>query len=243
MKLTLFPIMPLYSTSTDDIPDSHISYTDAIDYWSSVPATVDGVLGGFGNTSVPKADVIGSSTFLRRLRPRMKVSEGHIKYGVDIGAGIGRVTRDMLHNHCDKVDLVEPVKSFVTQMETELEPLIKQNKIGEIYQIGAQEFIPEEGKYWLIWCQWCLGHLPDNELLLFFKRCIKSLQPNGTIIVKENNSFINDEFDETDSSVTRSDENFKRLFEKSGLKIIAIDKQKGMPKEIYPVRMYALKPI
>lgn len=221
-----------------------IDYGDAIDYWTSIPATVDGVLGGYGEgTVVPAMDVLGSNHFLRKLKSRMIVEPGHQKYGVDIGAGIGRVTKDMLSKHCDKVDLVEPVTPFVEQMNTNLDELKQQGKIGKIYAIGMQDWTPEEGKYWLVWCQWCLGHLPDEELIKFLKRCTRGLAPNGTIIVKENNTPTNeDDFDAEDSSVTRCDAKFKEIFDKCGLKLIATDRQKGLPQELYPVRMYALKP-
>lgn len=225
-------------------PDSHINYDDAIEYWTQTPATVNGVLGGYGEqTVVPTMDVVGSNHFLRKLKSRMVVEPGYRKVGVDIGAGIGRVTRDFLSKRCEVVDLLEPVKPFVDQMQTELSELIKENKIGQIYNVGMQEWTPETDKYWIIWCQWCVGHLPDNELISFFQRCVKGLQPNGTIIVKENNTPTNnDDFDPEDSSVTRSDRKLKQIFEESGLKLIATDRQKGLPQELYPVRMYALKP-
>lgn len=226
-----------------DKPDAQIDYDDAIGYWTGVPPTVDGVLGGYGeDTVVPTMDVLGSNHFLRKLKSRMIVEPGHKKYGADIGAGIGRVTKNMLVKHCDVVDLLEPVKPFVEQMKSELKDLEQEGKIGEIYDIGMQDWAPEENKYWLIWCQWCVGHLPDEELVKFFLRCKQGLQPNGTIIVKENNSPMDkDDFDPEDSSVTRSDKKFKDLFEQSGLKLIATDRQKGLPEELYPVRMYALK--
>lgn len=232
------------ASTTEERPDLHINYTDAITYWTNTPATVDGVLGGYGEeTIVPTMDVLGSSHFMRKLKSRMVVAPDHRRYAADIGAGIGRVTKTMLSKHCDIVDLVEPVQPFCEQMENELKELKQEGKIGEIFQIGMQDWVPEKGKYWLIWCQWCVGHLPDDQLVEFFKRCIEGLQPNGTIIVKENNTPTNeDDFDSTDSSVTRADTKFKELFEKSGLKLIATDRQKGLPKELYPVRMYALKP-
>ncbi|CAR30493.1 N-terminal protein methyltransferase [Lachancea thermotolerans CBS 6340] len=225
-------------------PDSNINYGDAIDYWTAVPATVDGVLGGYGEgTTVPVMDVLGSNHFLRKLKSRMIPAENCRKIGCDIGAGIGRVTRDMLHKHCDVVDLVEPVVPFVKQMDVELASLKEAGRIGHIFDIGMQEWTPETGRYWLIWCQWCVGHLPDEELVAFFLRCKKGLQPNGTIVVKENNTqALEDDFDEDDSSVTRSDDKFKELFQRAGLKLIATERQKGLPKELYPVRMYALKP-
>ena len=201
-------------------PDSQIDYEDAIDYWTGIPATVDGVLGGYGEgTVVPAMDVLGSNHFLRKLKSRMIPEANCKKIGADIGAGIGRVTKNMLSKHCDVVDLLEPVKPFVEQMNIELHELKEEGKIGKIYDMGMQDWQPEEGKYWLIWCQWCVGHLPDDELV------------TG-----------NDDFDPEDSSVTRSDTKFKEIFERCGLKLIATDRQKGLPRELYPVRMYALKP-
>lgn len=230
-----------HTEHTEQRADANIDYNDAIDYWTSIPATVDGVLGGYGEqTSVPKADAVGSSTLLRKLKPRMAPEEGQIRYSIDMGAGIGRVTRDVLHKFSDKVDLVEPVKPFVEQMRLELKPI--EDKIGTIYEVGMQDFTPEEAKYWLIWCQWCVGHLPDTEFVEFLIRCKNGLQPNGTIVVKENNAPDADVFDETDSSVTRSNASFQRLFKEAGLKLIATELQKGLPRELFKVRMYALKP-
>ena len=75
----------------------------------------------------------------------------------------------------------------------------------------------EEG-FDVIWCQWCLGHLSDTELVTFFKACKGALRPQideedvrtrSLIIVKENVCFDKEDgspktdFDERDSSVTR----------------------------------------
>ncbi len=38
----------------------------------------------------------------------------------------------------------------------------------------------------MIWVQWVLGHLPDDDFVAFFKRCKLGLAPNGFICVKEN---------------------------------------------------------
>ncbi|OWB56287.1 hypothetical protein B5S28_g2184 [[Candida] boidinii] len=230
--------------SATDI-DSQINYNDAIQYWSGVEATVDGVLGGFGeSTSVPKADIVGSNTFLRKLKPRFSNEPDKIKYGIDFGAGIGRVTRDFLHKVCDKVDLLEPVPSFVQQMKVELKPLMEQGKIGEIYDISMQDWEPsEEGKYYLIWCQWCVGHVPDDVFITLLNNCKKGLQKDGLLVIKENNTNSDEDvFDEVDSSKTRSDKNFRRLFKLAGWDLIATDLQKGVPRELFPIRMYALKP-
>jgi protein N-terminal methyltransferase len=45
---------------------------------------------------------------------------------------------------------------------------------------------PTPGRYDVIWVQWVLGHLPDDDFVAFFKRCKLGLAPNGFICVKEN---------------------------------------------------------
>lgn len=221
-------------------PDSYINYDDAIEYWSGVPATVNGVLGGFGETSLPATDVKGSRAFLRKLN--LKFKEGHVFYGLDIGAGIGRVTRDFLSHVCDKIDLVEPVEQFVDEAHKSLAALKQEGKVVTIFQTGMQDFIPEKGKYTVIWCQWCLGQVGDETLLTFLEHCKEGLEENGVIVVKENNTMFEDDFDATDSSVTRTDDKFRTLFKEAGLTLITTQLQHGLPKNLYPVRMYALKP-
>lgn len=241
------PAKTIDASSAEGVPDSHINYNDAIDYWTSVPASVDGVLGGFGEqTAVPKADIVGSLTFLRKLQSRMVCPPDHEKLTIDMGAGIGRITRDLLWKVSDRCDLLEPVQPFVAQMHHELVGVAAKNRLGDIYDIGMQQWtcLPEKlGRYWLVWCQWCVGQLPDDELVEFWSRCRGALIGNGvgTMIVKENIAPVDDIFDETDSSVTRTDAKFRQLFVAAGFKLIASDVQKGMPKELYPVRMYCLK--
>jgi protein N-terminal methyltransferase len=64
----------------------------------------------------------------------------------------------------------------------------------------------------IIWCQWCLGHLSDEDLVAFFIRCRTALKQHrrSMIVVKEN--LCQDlpgpkpltVFDDQDSSLTRS---------------------------------------
>ena len=43
-------------------------------------------------------------------------------------------------------------------------------KIGHLICSGLQDFTPSDGAYDVIWCQWVLGHLTDEDLVAFFKR-------------------------------------------------------------------------
>jgi protein N-terminal methyltransferase len=64
--------------------DSHINYQDARDYWQSIDADVNGMLGGFPYIS--KVDLQGSKSFLVKIGIEGKGKE---KVGrvVDCGAG------------------------------------------------------------------------------------------------------------------------------------------------------------
>nr|XP_010906051.1 alpha N-terminal protein methyltransferase 1 isoform X1 [Elaeis guineensis] len=103
-----------------------------------------------------------------------------------------------------------------------------------------EEFTPEVGRYDVIWIQWCIGQLPDDDFISFFKRAKAGLKPNGLFVVKENiasNGFV---LDKEDHSITRSDLYFKQLFNQCGLYIYSTKDQKGFPEEIFAVKMYAL---
>lgn len=71
-----------------------------------------------------------------------------------------------------------------------------------------------------------------------------SIEEKGWIMVKENLSKEKDGdiFDEQDSSVTRTDRNFRRIFAEAGLTVIKSARQEGFPSELYVVMMYALRP-
>lgn len=45
------------------------------------------------------------------------------------------------------------------------------------------------------------------------------------------------------NSWNRLDGKFREIFQKAGLHFKRTELQKGFPKELYPVRMYALQPI
>lgn len=82
---------------------------------------------------------------------------------------------------------------------------------------GAED-AEEEAGFDVIWCQWCLGHLSDDDLVSFFQRAKRALRRprsdapgsfDGIIIVKENlcsepeAGVARTVFDEQDSSLTR----------------------------------------
>lgn len=211
-------------------------YGNAAEYWSSVPATVDGVLGGFGFIS--RTDIQGSLSFLKQLL-KLQNPPGHER-ALDCGAGIGRITKHLLLRFFDKVDLVEQNASFLEEAKNFIG---KCHKVGNLYCAGLQDFSPEPKTYDVIWCQWVLGHLTDEDFVGFLKSCKRGLKPNGIIVVKENlTSSDKVEVDKEDSSITRPISLLQTLLKQAGLHCIKQEKQNNFPRGLYTVKMFALIP-
>ncbi|KAL6282793.1 hypothetical protein ACE6H2_013722 [Prunus campanulata] len=92
----------------------------------------------------------------------------------ECGSGIGRVTKNLLVRYFNEVDLLEPVSHF---LETARESLAPENhmasdmhKATNFLCVPLQEFTPEAGRYDMIWVQWCIGHLTDDDFVSFYKR-------------------------------------------------------------------------
>lgn len=227
--------------------DAAIDHKAAIEYWSSISVNDNGVLGGFPQVS--RVDLQGSANFLAKLRRRSNVYSERRKldHVVDCGAGIGRVTKGFLGKVAQTVDIVEPVVKLtdVISKGDDFKEMRERGAIGKIFNVGLEAWTPEI-KYDMIWNQWCLGQLTDAQLVDYLNRIKDHLKLGGWIMVKENMSsaaFGQDIFDQTDSSVTRSDQKFREIFAKVELRIIATEVQRGMPKKLFGVRTYALQPV
>ncbi|KAL5210842.1 hypothetical protein ABZP36_006465 [Zizania latifolia] len=199
-------------------------YSKAISYWQGVEASTEGVLGGYG--CVNDVDVKGSDAFLRPLlAERFGTARRHL-VALDCGSGIGRVTKNFLLRHFNEVDLVEPVSHFLEAARENLTGCMEvgqdTNKAANFYCVPLQDFTPEEGRYDVIWIQWCIGQLPDDDFVSFFNRAKIGLKPDGFFVLKENTATNGFVLDKEDNSVTRSDAYFKELFKKCGLYIHSI---------------------
>lgn len=207
-------------------------YGKAREYWEAQAATVDGMLGGYGHVS--GGDEKGSIEYIKTL--------GLDSAGValDVGAGIGRVTKNVLLQCFAKGDLLEANKDFANKARSNVD----NENLDRIFNMGMEEFTPEAARYTLVWIQWCIIYLTDDDLVAFLQRCATGLAPGGMICIKDNvcSPSIGFEVDNTDNSVTRSDAHYKMLFERAGLNLIRDEVVKGMPKELFQIRCYGLQP-
>ena len=174
-------------------------YGKGVAYWQDVPASVDGVLGGFGK--VTDVDIKESNEFLTELRDKKLLTVEPSSRAADCGAGIGRISEGMLCRLFTSVDLVEPVGHFLDKAR---ELLAGHNEGGSYLQVGLEDWEPAVGSYDVIWIQWVVGHLTDDDFVAFFKRCQKGLKPGGLVVLKENTCTTGFIVDKEDSSVTRS---------------------------------------
>ncbi|RLN59373.1 hypothetical protein BBJ28_00005339 [Nothophytophthora sp. Chile5] len=218
-------------------------YASAHEYWddeANCPLSDDGVLGGFAHVS--GVDIRESKRFLTHIRDSLR-PEWECGAAADCGAGIGRVSKQLLLPMFQHVDLVEQSPRLLRGVSLYLgadEQL--RSRVRRLYCMGLQDFEPTAASYDLIWLQWVLVHLTDVDCVRFLRRCKQALTPHGFVVIKEN-IFQHGEpydLDRQDSSITRSAVYYKSLFQQAGLTLLAERRQRHFPEELYPVKMYAL---
>jgi hypothetical protein len=103
-----------------------------------------------------------------------------------------------------------------------------------------QDWQPPVNKYSLIWIQWVLCYLTDEDVVTFLQRCSYSLIKRVWIVLKENT--CDDQallVDTEDASITRSLPYWLDLIAKSALHVHHLQWQDNFPEDIFPVPMLA----
>ncbi|KAF1350128.1 alpha-N-methyltransferase NTM1 [Delphinella strobiligena] len=230
-------------------PDSQIDHKAAVDYWTSTDASVNGMLGGYPQVS--RIDLQQSANFIAKLRRSSKThpTSQRLKRVVDCGAGIGRISLGFLSKISDVVDIVEPVEKFTREISEgdSFREIRANGGVGKIWNLGLEAWHPDpdEYRYDIIWIQWCIGQCTDAQVHDLLSRIQSCVVKGGWIVVKENLSNHPDDvdvYDGTDSSVTRTDSKLRKLFTEAKLKLVSTELQRGFPKDLYGVRIYALQP-
>lgn len=196
-----------------------------------------GMLGGL--THLKEPDEKDSIALLKRIKEKSSPQWGGGKC-CDCGAGIGRVTRDVLMGFFDKIDLVEQCSQFL-EVGVGLCNKVRPDSTTEGFCVGLQDFVPTPGTYDLIWVQWVTGHLRDDDYVAFLHRCMAGLSECGILVIKDNASsqegFI---VDIVDHSLTRTTNHYRHLFAVAGVKVLLLKRQTGFPDEMLPVYMWVL---
>ncbi|RLW00536.1 hypothetical protein DV515_00008830 [Chloebia gouldiae] len=226
----------LASMTSEVVENEFEFYSKAEKYWKDVPATVDGMLGGYGHIS--SIDINSSRKFLQRF-----LRDGPNRTGttraLDCGAGIGRITKRLLLPLFKTVDMVDVTEDFLTKAKSYLGE--EGRRVRNYFCCGLQDFSPEPNSYDVIWIQWVIGHLTDNHLSDFLKRCRAGLRPNGIVVIKDNMAQEGVIMDDVDSSVCRDLDVVHKIIRRAGLHLLAEERQENFPDEIYHVYTFAMR--
>ena len=116
-------------------------YRRSSDYYEeNCPSTVDGVLGGLGELS--DIDLAGSRDFLlKNLGLSLSSSVGT---ACECGAGIGRVTKGLLLDFCQRCDVVESCSRLVTAAP---DYIGHESNRCRFFCTELQHWQPQQGKY------------------------------------------------------------------------------------------------
>ena len=155
--------------------------------------------------------------------------------------GIGRVSKGLLLPlGISQCDLVEPSPRLISSAPDYLGD--KHSNNCRYFCMGLQDFQPKEQSYDIIWIQWVIGYLQDEDLVSFLKRCAGGLRKGGVIVIKDNTceqeAFI---VDRDDASATRSFPYVLAIAELAGLRVVYQRFQEDFPSSIFPVPIIALE--
>ncbi|XP_056379651.1 N-terminal Xaa-Pro-Lys N-methyltransferase 2 isoform X2 [Hyla sarda] len=210
-------------------------YARARNFYRDVPASEEGMMGDFSDLS--NTDIESSREFLRKfIGGPGKAGTG---FALDCGSGIGRVSKHVLLHMVNNIELVDMTEPFLEEAQNYLEDVAE--RVETLYCYCLQDFTPPARKYDVIWMQWVSGYLTDKDLLEFLLRCKNGLKDNGIIILKDNVGREGCRLDPMDSSVIRDIHILRSIIEKTGMSIIAEERQPGFPELCVPIWMFAIQ--
>jgi protein N-terminal methyltransferase len=228
-------------------------YKSSKEYWETednVPATIDGMLGGWSILSEP--DLAASKQFLQEvinLRPQLseRIKSDQETRACECGAGIGRLTKGLLLPIGLKTsDLVETSPRLLQAAPQYLGRDVLKCRF---HCAGLQNFNMPENTYDVIWIQWVIAYITDWDFVNFLSRMKRSLREGGIIVIKDNTCSDLAFFSDTsDTDITRSYRYLRALIEESGLSVLKDDNGKELvkwqddfPDDIWPTPMIALE--
>ncbi|XP_069825056.1 N-terminal Xaa-Pro-Lys N-methyltransferase 2 [Dendropsophus ebraccatus] len=233
--LEKYPLVKLFALTSEVIDGEMQFYARARNFYRDCPATEESMMGDFFDLS--SIDIEVSREFLRKFVGGP--GKAGTDFALDCGSGIGRVSKNVLLHFVNNVELVDMTESFLEEAQNYLEDVAE--RVETLYCYCLQDFTPPARKYNVIWMQWVSGHLTDKDLFEFLIRCRNSLKDNGVIILKDNVGREGCRLDPVDSSVIRDMNILRNIIEKTGMSIIAEEKQPGFPDTCVPIWMFAIQ--
>lgn len=216
-------------------------YSLTKDFWNKSEASAEGMLEG--NMNVNEIDINVSCSLIDEYLKKSFIKPGPI---LEIGAGVGRVTKSVLIKYFDEITILEQNEKFLKKAKEDMKEYEEKKKLRYINQ-AMQDLIKDSSvlnneKYSLIWIQWCVENIDDEDLVGLLTKLKGHLIEKGVVVVKENIIKENEEvqINDIDYSRVRTDSLFKDLFKKSGYRIFKSMLHPNWPKDMMGVGIYFL---
>jgi AdoMet dependent proline di-methyltransferase len=217
-----------YGGLTDD--EAMIGDTDGVNDAAEGLAFLDRFLLHCKVTALSTSTAATASTGLRQF-----------DHAIDVGAGVGRITKLVLLKRYSQVQLVEGDEGWSKRSRVYLgrkraaRCCFIQQKLDEVTCQDVLRWCDNcpSKKVDLIWIQWTLQYLIDADVVTLLTNLAEGLRPgSGIIIVKENRPYANAREDRFQMDVpggcgnngrydiTRPNHHHHLLFQKAGLSIV-----------------------
>eukprot|EP01012_Entosiphon_sulcatum_P012616 TRINITY_DN17945_c0_g1_i1.p1 TRINITY_DN17945_c0_g1~~TRINITY_DN17945_c0_g1_i1.p1 ORF type:complete len:630 (+),score=156.06 TRINITY_DN17945_c0_g1_i1:1753-3642(+) len=216
-------------------------YRDQLQYWQSVPLELDSFLvGGRGHN---EADLRESRDFLAEFFPEgpeeFRAAKGRVRRkALDLGAGMGRVTKGVLLEFAAVIDLVEPIGDFIDEAKRLMRD---ENQQGTYLPALVADIKVEPDSYDLVCIQFLAHALSDADFAALLERIRPALRPNAIVFVKEVLPMgLANEVTVQDARIIRAEHYIEELFGTVDFRAIKKQYQEEWPRDALPVVMYAL---
>jgi protein N-terminal methyltransferase len=193
------------------------------------------VLGGF--EAIDSIDISSSHQLLANIND-LNRDDGIV---LDVGAGIGRVTRTTLSKFFKTIDLMDASPHLLEEAKRSLAHLSHQTRHFDAVEVKDFDFTGRV--YDCVWVHWVVGYVPDPELISFLQRAKHSLRDERSVIVLKDNLSNNHKYHvmSEDNLTVRTEWHYLSVFEAAGLDVIqrTISQLRG---DLFPVISFVLKP-
>ena len=207
----------------------------AIVYWETTPTTYDKAAGTYAEGQA--IEIEDSFKTLSYLKEHLNVSFGR---AADCGAGVGRVSTNLLTKKFKTVDLFERSHQNLAFAKKSLagNPHVGEFVLGDLKQV---EF---DHKYDVIWVQLVSGFFDDDQFVAFYKKCARSLTPNGVVVFKDYTVLGHQGMliSLHQTAVVRSEKYHRLLFEYADLDILYRSNTLEEPENTQSIMTFVLRP-
>ena len=109
-----------------------------------------------------------------------------MRSALDVGAGVGRVTKGVLLRRCEHVALLEPCERWLKQARRYLGNKRAQRCTFVCRTLQDYSSAPPAAAYDVVWVQWTLQYLVDAHVVAALRGLAASLTAHGVLLLKEN---------------------------------------------------------